>query len=422
MKNTTLFVLAILAILISINGCNPDIIVEPLDDPNTTLVEPLDDSDTTPEQMNNVVSANNYFAFDMYSEIEEGENLFFSPYSVSTAMAMVYEGAKGQTADEIKEVFYYPEDDVLRSGMAGIYNEINKKDKEYLLSTANALWAQEAYPFLESYTSIVEQYYGGRVTNMNFISKSEESRVIINNWVEERTNDRIKDLIPPGSINSMTRLVLTNAIYFKGKWDIEFDKEDTREEEFTLDSGDKIQVDMMHNTENFGYYEDGNMQILEMDYKGKELSMLVLLPKNDISSLDGIISKARLEEWNDALYKPEVIVSMPKFTFETKYTEMGQNLVNLGMPTAFTEAADFSGMEDGFEDFYIDFVIHQAFVEVDEEGTEAAAATTIGIVGTSAGGSSEVIRFTADHPFIFIIQHKETGNILFMGKVMDPSA
>ena len=399
------FVLTILVILIfSINGCKTDFV-------------PLDNSSTTPEKINNVVDANNQFAFDMYQELETEENLFFSPYSISTAMAMVYEGAKRETKTEIKDVFYYPEDEVLRSGNAGIYNEINKQDKEYLLSTANALWAQEAYPFLKSYTSNVENYYGGKVTNMDFVSESEKSRITINGWVEDQTNNKIKDLLPIGSITPLTRLVLTNAIYFKGKWVEEFDKKDTKKGDFTLESDDKIKVDMMHNTENFGYYEDEELQILEMDYKGEELSMLVLLPKSDISSLE--VTNEKLEEWRNSLYKPEVIVSMPKFTFETKYILNGY-LTNMGMPTAFSNGeADFSGMNNGVEDFYIDLVVHQAFIKVDEEGTEAAAATAIIMCGSSV--PSEQIRFTADHPFIFIIQQKETGNILFMGKVMDPS-
>jgi len=190
-----------------------------------------DDSSATEEGVKSVISANNQFAFDFYSEIKKSEdgNIFFSPWSLSTALAMTYEGARGRTAEEMQAVFHFPEDSaVRRPSFAKLYNEVNKKDKEYKLSTANALWAQKDYRFLPEYLGMVEKYYGGKTTNLDFVGQTEQSRQTINKWVEEQTGNNIKDLIPPGVLTDMTRLVLTNAIYFKGTWLKEFDKKSTK--------------------------------------------------------------------------------------------------------------------------------------------------------------------------------------------------
>ena len=195
-----------------------------------------DDSKSTPEGVNNIIKSNNQFAFDLYLELKDvpeynESNIFFSPYSISVALGMTYEGAKGETAEEIQSVFYFPEDKNIRQpSFAKIYNQINKVDKKYELHTANALWAQKDYKFLEEYINTIEKYYVGKVTNVDFINATEDARVTINKWVEEQTNNKIKDLIPAGVLNALTRLVLTNAIYFKGLWINQFDKEETREE------------------------------------------------------------------------------------------------------------------------------------------------------------------------------------------------
>ena len=348
-------------------------------------------------------------------------SLFFSPYSISSALGMVYEGARGETASEIREVFYFPEDDVeRRSSFAAVYNQINKADKKYKLSTANALWAQQDYVFLDEYFEVVEQNYGGKVTNLDFKSNTEESRVIINDWVEGKTNGKIKDLI--SYLDPLTRLVLTNAVYFKGDWVYEFDKGDTMESSFMLSSGQDVIVDMMfldNDDATFNYLDREELQILEMPYKGEEISMLILLPKGDIAELESEFSYDKLNEWKENMFKQEVIIYVPKFTFETKYTGMGDTLIEMGMPSAFDyNVADFSGMT-GKRDLYISQVIHQAFVDVNEEGTEAAAATAVVMEAMSAGPSNV---FKADHPFIFIIQEGEAGNILFIGKVENPIA
>ena len=390
-----------------------------------TQPEPAaDDSRATPEGVNAVINANNQFAFDLYSEYktEEG-NIFFSPYSISTALAMTYEGAKGKTAEEMQAVFHFPQNgDVRRPAFAKIYNEINKKDKKYKLSTANALWAQKDYRFLEEYTATVEKYYGGGVTNLDFVEETEKSRQIINGWVEGQTDDKIKDLIPQGVLNIDTRLVLTNAIYFKGTWVKQFNEEDTRKEDFRVSPEQTVKVPMMRLTGDeaeFSYAETDEIQILEMPYDGKDLSMLIILPKeNDLANMEESINPEKLSEWRNMLNEQRVDIYIPKFKFETKYF-MVETLSNMGMPTAFIHDADFSGM-DGTTNLLIQNVIHQAFVEVNEEGTEAAAATAV-VVGIESAAPRRTPIFRADHPFIFIIHDRGTGNILFLGRVSDPS-
>jgi len=374
---------------------------------------------------NKVIDANNQFAFDLYSEYKSKEgNVFFSPYSISTALAMTYEGARGKTAEEMQLVFYFPDNDNLRrSSFASIYNEINKKDKWYKLSTANALWAQEDYPFLEEYLATIENFYGGKVTNLDFKRKTEESRQIINEWVEDQTNDKIKDLIPNGVLNEFTRLVLTNAIYFKGTWIKQFDKKDTREEVFRIDPGNTVNVPTMRLTGGdavFDYAENDGLQVLELPYDGEDLSMLIILPKEDIADVEKSINPEKLSEWKSQLRNQRVDIFIPKFKFEMK-SFLADTLTDMDMPTAFSDQADFSGMT-GNKDFKIDAVIHQAFVEVNEEGTEAAAATAV-IMGetTSMEPEPKIPEFRADHPFLFLIQQKESGNILFIGRVSDPS-
>ena len=369
-----------------------------------------------------VIEANNRFAINLYSQYKSEEgNIFFSPFSISTAMAMVYEGAEGKTAKEIKSVFGFPKyDNSRRNQYSNLLSEINKKDKEYALNTANALWAEQDFQFLDEYLTTVEKYYGGKTTNLDFKNEWEASRLIINNWVEDKTNDKIKDLLPEDVIDADTRLVLTNAIYFKAKWLIQFDADKTSDENFRVNPDKSIKVPMMQPTSQkstFNYTQNKDLQILEMPYAGEDLSMLILLPlDDDIEALENSFTIEKLTEWKKSLRKRRVKIYIPKFKFETKYF-MKNTLINLGIPTAFTDSADFSGMT-GAKDLKIDKVIHQAFIEVNEEGTEAAAATAV-VLGIRSKKPPTPI-FKADHPFIFIIQQKETGNILFMGRVNNP--
>jgi serine protease inhibitor len=389
-----------------------------------------DDSGSTDEGIKEVVNTNNQFAIDLYDELDKDGNLFFSPYSIYSALGMTYEGAEGQTKEEMKTVFGFPNN--IRPNFAAIYNDINTGNNAYVLRTGNALWVQQDYPLLEEYLSAVEKYYGGKAANVDFINEAEKSRLTINSFIEEQTNDKIKELLPQGSIDAMTRLVLTNAIYFKGTWEFEFKKSETRERDFKVSPDETVTAQMMQmrpEDTKFNYASLDKLKVLELPYKGDKISMIILLPRqgeefnhekgelvNYEYSLDDI-ELGKLDEYKKAMHPVDISnIMIPRFEFDNKYY-MKQTLSNMGMPTAFSPQADFSGMT-GSTDLYISSVIHQAYVKVDEKGTEAAAATGIVMKLTSAGPSNF---FIADHPFIFIIQDKETGNILFLGRVIDPT-
>lgn len=319
-------------------------------------------------------------------------------------------------------MFHFPTDaQARRSSYVTIHNQINQADQNYQLSIANGLWAQKDYKFLDEYLAVLQQFYAGEARNADFINSAETERQRINKWVAEKTHDRIKGLFPPGSLNELTRLVLANAIYFKGTWIKQFDQDQTKDEDFHVNATDTVKVPMMRRSDEeavFNYAETGELQMLEMSYEGGKLSMLVMLPKDgQLASLESLLSATKINEWKSGLRQQRVNVFMPKFTFDTKYFMNGA-LKNMGMPTAFTEKADFSGM-DGKKDLLIQTVIHQAFINVDEEGTEAAAATGVG-VGATAGRIGPIPTFRADHSFIFIIQENENGNILFLGRVNNP--
>ena len=379
-----------------------------------------DDTGSTPQGVQEVANANNKFAFDLYSELKKSEsgNIFYSPYSISAVLAMTYEGAEGKTSDEMKSVFHFPEDNILRTNFAAIYNDINEGNNAYELKTGNALWVQQDYPFLEDYMSRVEKYYGGKAANLDFISETEKSRQTINTFIEEQTNDKIKDLISAGMLNSLTRLVLTNAIYFKGTWEWEFDKSDTREQDFKIAPDNIVKTPMMFmdpDKAEFNYVDLEKLQVLELPYKGEKISMLILLPKENLENIE--LSSEKLNEYKSQMEETKLdSIYLPKFEFDTKYL-MSETLKGMGMLTAFTWDADFSGMT-GYKDLFISFVVHQAYVKVDEKGTEAAAATAVGMPMSAAPRNI----FRADHPFIFIIQEKETGNILFLGRVVNPAS
>ena len=378
-----------------------------------------------------VAEANNRFTFDLYSHLAKdpeyaGRNLFFSPFSISSALAITYEGARGTTADEIRSVFYFPDDnDAMRRDFAEINAGINKESANYTLRTANALWAEKTYAFLPDYTSTASQYYGANVTNLDFVSQPEVSRETINHWVEQKTENKIKDLIPAGGINPLTRLVITNAVYFKGTWASRFDKNNTRNAVFWVSPEETIQVSMMQEDSIYRYNESGDVQVLGIPYahsSGKGLSMLIILPKgHDLTAAEHVLDPAAFPGIQNSLRTQAVNVFLPTFKIETAYRLPG-TLAAMGMPIAFSDRADFSGM-DGTKSLFIGDVIHKAFVDVNEEGTEAAAATGVGMFLASSGPqkSHPIPVFNANHPFVFIIQDDETGTILFIGRVMNPA-
>ncbi|MFA7199755.1 MAG: serpin family protein, partial [Methanoculleus sp.] len=349
--------------------------------------------------------------------VHAGGNLFFSPYSISSALAITCEGARGTTADEIGAMLHLPKNETLRrEGFAAIDAGLNRGSGNYTLRTANALWAEETYFFLPEYIETAAHGYGANATNLDFIENPDGSRETINRWVEEKTEEKIRDLLPPGSIGPLTRLVITNVIYFKGAWVNEFDANETTEEEFRVAPNRTVTVPMMRGDAVYPYAETDALRVLEMPYahgNETELTMLVLLPKEDnLTAAEETLDAGRLAGLQDSLVPQNVRVFFPKFTHATGYPLPGV-LAAMGMPTAFTDDADLSGM-DGTRDLFITGVFHKAFVDVNEEGTEAAAAT-----GVVAGRGATPV-FRADHPFAFLIVEKDSGTILFMGRVVNP--
>jgi serpin B len=369
-----------------------------------------------------VAAGNNRFAFDLYRRLaaepaHAGDNLFFSPYSISSALAIPCEGARGTTADEIRSVLHLPTNETLRrEGFADLNAALNSGSANYTLRTANALWAEETYSLLPEYIGAAARWYGANVTNLDFINDSEGSRETINRWVEGETEEKIRDLLPPGSIDPLTRLVITNAIYFKGTWVEQFDANETTKEEFRVGPDETVTVAMMHGDAVYPYAETEALQVLEMPYahgNETELAMLVLLPKDDtLTAAEEALDAERLAGLRESLVSQNVRVFFPKFTLDAEYS-LPRALAAMGMPTAFTDDADLSGM-DGTKDLFVTGVFHKAFIDVNEEGTEAAAATGV-VVG---GGVAPIFR--ADHPFVFLISEKDSGTILFMGRVVNP--
>lgn len=372
------------------------------------------------ESVFDMVNSSNEFTFDMYKHLVDGdENVFFSPYSISTALGMAFEGARGQTALEMARVLNFSLDNQIRWDiMLEFQNYFNSNSSNYNLSTANAFWLAENGELKEEYRTALITYYLAYGEELDFAGDPVGSAEKINTWVENNTNGKIKDIISERSINALTYLVLTNAIYFKSDWKYQFDTSATSDMTFVTSDDEYLQTEMMHlHDENitFNYSANQDVKMLQLPYKGNELSMYILLPiMNNITELESSLSTGLISELKNNLTSQEVDIYLPKFKFEQKY-ELTNYLSDMGMPTAFTEAADFSGINDS--GLYINSVIHQSFIEVNEAGTEAAAATVV-IMSFGFNPTS----FNANHPFIFFIEHEETGQILFMGKVENPSA
>jgi serpin B len=377
-----------------------------------------------------VIAADNRFARDMYLQLardpryKEG-NLFFSPFSISSAFMIAYEGARNTTADQIHAVFHFPADsETLRQGYSRSLAGLAGGDRNFTLCTANALWAEKTYPFLPAYTGTVRRWYAANATSLDFIGQPEASRQAINAWVAGRTDNKITDLLPPGSVDSSARLGITNAVYFKGTWMMQFDPKKTLDAEFHESPQETVTVKMMEQSAEearYPYAETGNLQMLSLPYKhgiGNGLSMVVLLPRNSgLAAAEAALDPDNLSALEQSATTRRVMVYFPRFVTRTDYS-LADPLAAMGMPDAFGSAADFSGM-DGTRNLNISAVIHSAYVNVDEEGTEAAAATHI-MMGAGAAAPEKPVVFKADHPFIFLIQDNDTGAILFIGRIVNP--
>lgn len=419
----SLLALLLLVIPLILAGCGQAISMAQSDKPRVTS------PNVTASELTELVDGNTAFAFDLYQTLSQEEgNLFYSPYSISVALAMTYAGARNETEQQMADTLQFTlSQDLLHPALNSLELKLasrgegaeGKDEEGFRLNIANSIWGQEDYEFLDEFLDVLAENYGAGLRLLDFINAPEESRITINDWVSDRTEGRIEDLIPQGAIDTLTRLVLTNAIYFNAAWLNPFSEDATADGVFHLIDGSEVTVPMMAQTESFGYAVGEGYQAVELPYDGNELSMVILVPNSSEfddfeSSLDADLVDDII---NDLKYR-EVSLTMPKFEFESEFS-LVNTLAAMGMPDAFSAAADFSGMT-GNRDLFISDILHKAFVSVDEAGTEAAAATAVIMSLTAA---PEVpVEVTIDHPFIFLIRDIETGAVLFIGRMANPSA
>lgn len=373
-----------------------------------------------------LIRGNNAFAVDLYKALKDGDgNLFFSPLSVSTALAMTYAGARNETAAQMRKALEFQLADAeLHPAFGTAVKYLNgiSKGGVVKLDVANSLWPDKQYTFLESYLTLLDGAYDARATPVDYRQDEAGARKQINRWVEDKTNDKIKNLLAT-PLPPLTRLVLVNAVYFKGDWAVQFKKNATKPAPFFTEPEKPVVVEMMAQKENFKYGEDDLCQRLALPYVGNGQSMLILLPKDagpeGLEKLEASLDAGKIAEWCKGMQPREVQVFLPKFKLTWGTESLKKPLMRLGMKDAFDiRAADFSGM-DGTRSVYISDVVHKAFVEVNEEGTEAAAATAVMVRTMSLPMPPPIFR--ADHPFLFLIMDDASGQILFMGRVANPS-
>ena len=388
----------------------------------------------TRADLRELVQGNNDFAFDLYRALNDGEgNLFYPPFSISQALAMTFAGARGETERQMADTLQYQ---LPQSSLHPAFNSLDRalasrgKDprgtqnqeeaKQYFrLNIANAVWGQHGYGFLPDFLDVLAENYGAGMRTLDFAGAPDESRARINDWVAEETEDKVKDLLPPGTIDPLTRLVLTNAIYFNASWHWPFDLRQTKMRPFHLEGGGSLDVPMMTETAKafYGYAKGDGYQAVDVPYAWREMSMTVLLPDGGaLGALEDSLNADLLDQIMNDIEIDYVTLTMPLFEFESEFS-LGETLAGMGMPDAFDDRADFSGMT-GSRDLLISHVVHKAFVSVDERGTEAAASTAV-FVQTS-GPVKDPIAVTVNRPFIFLIRDTATGTVLFLGRVMNP--
>jgi len=386
--------------------------------------------DIDPAEQALLIEGNSAFAFDLYRQLrgEEG-NLFYSPHSISVALAMTYAGARGETAEQIARTLHFLlEQEDLHPTFNWLDRELaaraegptGKESEGFRLNIVNAIWGQKGYDFLESFLDVLAENYGTGLRILDFIEETEESRLTINRWVSDQTEGRIEDLIPQGVTDELTRLVLTNAIYFDAAWQYPFNERDTSNGPFYLLDGGQVTVPMMRQTESFGYAKGHGYRAVELPYYGGELSMVILLPESgEFRAFEEALHPQKVGDIISVLKRTPMVLTMPKFEFGSEL-ELRDTLAGMGMPIALIPAADFTGMSDmpDAHELYIYDVIHQAFVSVDEAGTEAAAATAV-IVKTVSAPVQPPVEVTIDRPFIFFVRDIDTGAVLFLGRVMN---
>jgi serpin B len=424
MKRILIIVLALVLLLPVIASIQPAA-AEVLESDKERITSP----DVSPSEQALLVEGNSAFAFELYQKLKEkGGNLFYSPYSISLALAMTYAGARGETAQQMADALQFMlEQDRLHPAFNWLDAELasrgegaaGKDGEGFRLNVVNAIWGQKDYEFLPSFLDVLAENYGAGLRILDFITETEKSRLAINDWVSDQTEERIEDLIPQGAIDALTRLVLTNAIYFNAAWENPFNEDITADGPFYLLDGGQVTVPMMKQTESFGYTEGEGYQAVELQYDGGELSMVILLPASgDFGVFEEGLQAQQVCDIISGLQLTEVALTMPQFEFDSEFS-LKDTLAEMGMPIAFSSNADFSGMTDNRELFISD-VVHKAFVAVDEAGTEAAAATAVIMKLTAV--PEPPVKVTIDRPFIFLIRDIDTGAILFVGRVLNPSA
>ena len=375
-----------------------------------------------------LAAGNNAFALDIYQTLRSQDgNLILSPFSISLALGMTYAGARGETEAQMADTLHF---DLPQGQLHPAFNALDQRlesrgkggsnDEEPLqLNVANAVWAEQTYPFLQEFLDLIASNYGAGIRLADFINQYEPVRKEINDWVADQTEEKIKDLLPEGVLNSYTRMVLVNAIYFKADWLRQFDADDTFDSPFHLLDGSEVTVKMMNQGTSLPYYDGAGYQAVELPYAGDTAAMDIFVPdEGNFEAFESSLNPAMLNETLNGLQPTSMMLSLPKFTFESQFN-LSDTLKTMGMVDAFeADIADFSGMT-GNKDLYISDVIHKAFVAVDEEGTEAAAATAVIMETTSA--ILYDITLTIDRPFIFIIRDRPSGQILFIGRVLNPA-
>ena len=419
-----MFLLFTVIMIIGLSGCSQAVSAGEVKSDKARITSPVvNTSDAT-----TLVNGNSEFAFDLYQVLKkEDGNLFYSPHSISLALAMTYAGARGETAKQMADTLHYRlAQNALHPAFNSLALELSKRgegakgkdEKGFRLNIVNAIWGQQDYKFLSTFLDLLAENYGAGLRVLDFIKDPNASRETINQWVSDQTEGRIKDLIPEGSITPLTRLVLTNAIYFNAAWQYPFTKSATANGPFHLVNRTDVTVPMMRATENFGYMKSGNTLAVELPYDGNELSMVILTnTTGNFSDFENTLTLPTVKAILDYLRYTRVALTMPKFEFESQFG-LKETLRSMGMVEPFEISADFTGMSTQ-SDLHIDDVIHKAFVSVDEEGTEAAAATAV-IVGTTSMPAEPVV-VTLDQPFVFLIRDIKTGAILFIGRIMNPA-
>lgn len=378
--------------------------------------------------MEQLSTANTRFALDLFRTLNENNptgNIFISPISISSALAMVVMGTRGTTAAQLSKALYFNTVEEIHSRFQSLNADINKRGAPYILKLANRLYGEKTYNFLPEFLASTQKMYGAELASVDFQHTSEDARKMINEWVKGQTEGKIPELLVAGVVDNMTKLVLVNAIYFKGNWQEKFMKEATTDAPFRLNKKDTKIVKMMYQKKKFpyGYIQDLKCRVLELPYQGEELSMVILLPDDiedestGLKKIEKQLTLEKLREWTkpENLDLIEINVSLPRFKLEESYN-LNSHLARLGIEDLFNSKADLSGMS-GARDLFISKVVHKSFVEVNEEGTEAAAATA-GIATFCMLMPEE--NFVADHPFIFFIRHNPSTNILFLGRLSSP--